>query len=621
MTDAFAEIVVLALGRSGTNLLMESLRAMDGNLGLFEIFNPDTRGGLEYHPEFLARLGSGQFTGRDDPALAALIQADQAEYFAHLAQVAQQLGKTSLTCKIFPEQISEAALAQILNRPNVRILFLTRCRIDRYMSDIKGEITNDYVTQDTTALKPDFNLAKCLATLADKDRLIERFLDLAQESGRPMALLDYDLDLNQPDHRRHAAITDALRQIGVTGALPLQSAPNWLSKQDKNPNWRAKIKDGFAAAAALQALGLLDYVESAPLMDRLPSVTGAANPKIAYRSAATLTANHRDILAQVWGNFECLSADPMVTFSTIQNHRAPLAEWMIGPKPGFAASKGVHFLRSTWSMQTMRLDGLAQSIHLAEQDNPGHMFIALHVNAAESANFHRSGIRSIAGNSAIFVDESGWSVDDPPHPDIPSADAVMIAGLQDWKNHHLAAGLDAPHFIYAAPNDAQIAKVRTHCPSAHMINHILGKGQYHRLSSAEIGSVFSRAKVSLALSLEEGVHRGSIESLLAGLPMVSVDSIGGRDAYYCDDNALIVAATAQAVREGVAQMVARQLDRAQVRRATLNLLLPERQYFERVANAVVQTHLGPLAPEIRVRDLFSIVTKYRKLGSMVAGLQ
>ena len=95
MTDAFAEIVVLALGRSGTNLLMESLRAMDGKLGLFEIFNPDTRGGLEYHPEFLARLGSGQFTGRDDPALAALIQADQAEYFAHLAQVAQQSQRSS----------------------------------------------------------------------------------------------------------------------------------------------------------------------------------------------------------------------------------------------------------------------------------------------------------------------------------------------------------------------------------------------------------------------------------------------------------------------------------------------------------------------------------------------
>lgn len=620
----FQEIIVLAMGRSGTNLLLENLRNLQGNIGLFEIFSPGTLGSLENHPAFFERLQANlgrSYMGQSDPALLERVLADQIGYFDILSRTAQEMGFQSISCKIFPTQASPAMLQHLLARPNVRILMLTRRRIDRYLSRKKGVLTQEYIGRETTNVLLDFDLTNCLTDMSQSDRDLAAFLDCAQGSGRPLAILGYERDLDQPDDLRHAAITAALAEIGVTQTLGSAVAPDWLPKQDKSPDWRHKVKDGFAAASALVGLGLLDYVESAPLMDLLPSRSTGALSKAQIRPAATLTAGNRGKLGQRGGYFESLGRDPLVTVTAIQDHQSILAEWMIGPEPAFAARKGVHFLRATWSMETQPLDALADRLRLAELDNPGHIFVALHVNAVEAENYRKSGIRSILGSSALFTDETLWASDAPPLSAIPKANAVMIAGLADWKNHHLAALLGPVHFIYAAPSKAQMDRVLALCPQAHMVNHILGKGQHLYLDAAQIAGVFSRSKLSLALSFEEGAHRGSMESLLAGLPVVSVAALGGRDAFYSDDNALIVAPNAQAVRDGVDQMVARRLTRAQVRKATLALLLPARHAFEQAANAVIQDHLGPLAPHLRVRDLVGLSRNYRKLADMTAGLQ
>ena len=55
MTE-FREILVLGLGRSGSNLLSSILRNIEGNAGFFEIFFEHKAQALQHFPEILKRV-------------------------------------------------------------------------------------------------------------------------------------------------------------------------------------------------------------------------------------------------------------------------------------------------------------------------------------------------------------------------------------------------------------------------------------------------------------------------------------------------------------------------------------------------------------------------------------
>ena len=85
--------------------------------------------------------------------------------------------------------------------------------------------------------------------------------------------------------------------------------------------------------------------------------------------------------------------------------------------------------------------------------------------------------------------------------------------------------------------------------------------------------------------------RASVECLLAGLPIVSVPSIGGRELLFSPDTALIVEPRREGVRVGVEAMLVRGLGRDEVRRATLGRVREERQRFLDAANRQIASEL------------------------------
>ncbi len=71
----------------------------------------------------------------------------------------------------------------------------------------------------------------------------------------------------------------------------------------------------------------------------------------------------------------------------------------------------------------------------------------------------------------------------------------------------------------------------------------------------------------------------SIEYMLAGLPIVSTPSRGGRDVFFDPDYCVVVEPNARAVREAVDALRARNIPREYVRARTLAKLEPERRRF------------------------------------------
>lgn len=616
--SGFKEILVLGLGRSGSNLLSSILRKIDGNAGFFEIFFEHKSQGLQHFPPILDRVSAAigaPVADCEDPGFLAARDGDPVAYFDALSRAAQAEGYRSLTCKIFARQLTLPHLQALLSRPNLSVIFLTRNRIDRYISDFKGKITNQYVKEDTTALRPRLDIKAFLARSFQQDSDLDDIHAAVLASGVRFSHLRYEADLDQDEDLRIAKVAKALQAVGMEPVFTTTLTEGWVVKQDTNPHWYDKVENGFEAAAALSGLGLAGYAVEAPL-------SGLALPRPAL-TVAVSDPRKDELLDEGGYNFR-LSADPMITFTAIQYGRSFFAEWMAGPTPAFDGRRGLHFLKPTWTMETTDLAPLALSLQQAESCNPGHSFVALHGTVQEAVAYRRVGIRSIPGNPNIFSDERHFAVDAEPHPDLPDADALYVARLAPWKNHQLAYGLRQTHCVYGEPVETsevqQFQKLQAECRTAVFVNHLLGRGKYHYLGRQELAAVMSRTKVSLALSVEEGVMRAAGECLLAGLPMVSVQSIGGRELLFTADTALVVEPTAEAVTIGVREMLARRLTRDEVRQATMARVREERTRFLDASNRMAASLLGPMTPPIRIEPLLDFTIRYVPLRKIIEDL-
>lgn len=121
----------------------------------------------------------------------------------------------------------------------------------------------------------------------------------------------------------------------------------------------------------------------------------------------------------------------------------------------------------------------------------------------------------------------------------------------------------------------------------HLVLNPMQDGLPVRMSHAEINAQLARAAVGLILSEQEGGNYASMEYMLAGLPVVSTHSIGGRDVYFDRDYCIICEPTREAVRDAVAQLKARNISREEVRARTLAKIEPERARFLALADEVL----------------------------------
>lgn len=91
--------------------------------------------------------------------------------------------------------------------------------------------------------------------------------------------------------------------------------------------------------------------------------------------------------------------------------------------------------------------------------------------------------------------------------------------------------------------------------------------------------------------------RGAMEYLLCGLPVVSTESIGGRDRYLIGPHVRIVASDADAVARAVRELKAAAIPPLAVREYIGRLITFDRHNFLSTANKLAEHKLG-------VRDRF-----------------
>ncbi len=188
-----------------------------------------------------------------------------------------------------------------------------------------------------------------------------------------------------------------------------------------------------------------------------------------------------------------------------------------------------------------------------------------------------------AGLDALFMNQNALVDPEIFHP-VPTVakrfDAVYDARICPFKRHHLARDVGSLALLAAVNphyhDEAYVREVRHALPVAHWYNDPLSP-DYRSLYPAEVNLRLNECRVGLCLSAEEGAMFASIQYLLAGLPVVSTRSRGGRDVFFDPDYVLIVDDDPRAVAEGVRSLSECPVPPAEIRRRTLERMAARRR--------------------------------------------
>jgi glycosyltransferase involved in cell wall biosynthesis len=174
-------------------------------------------------------------------------------------------------------------------------------------------------------------------------------------------------------------------------------------------------------------------------------------------------------------------------------------------------------------------------------------------------------------------------------------DAIYNAQLTAWKRHELALGIERCAFVFyradvgSSTDDSEAAIIARHArlaPGHVFINQIDASNLPFRLRPADVNKHLNRAAVGLCLSAVEGPMFASTEYLLAGLPVVTTPSRGGRDHYFDDEYCLTVPPDPRSIAEAVSVLKGRRIPRSYIRARTLERIEKDRRRFVDLINAI-----------------------------------
>jgi glycosyltransferase involved in cell wall biosynthesis len=282
------------------------------------------------------------------------------------------------------------------------------------------------------------------------------------------------------------------------------------------------------------------------------------------------------------GPIRMLSMAPPVFFSGI--HR----DEYLGIAPAFGRRYGKQkagfMIFPTW---TLERPGVPAAIKHRFDDHvarhPEHRLRFVCNTPEETKSLEELGLPAMFLNKNVMVSDRIFRPIQGAHVEF---DAVYTARFVPVKRHELAAAVPRVGYVtYLQGGEPWTGHFRTLHAAAvarnpnHMLLNDMVDGLPTYMSHQQVNAALNRAAVGLVLSEVEGSNYASVEYLLAGLPVVSTPSKGGRDVFFDPEYCIVCEPTPAAVRDAVAALRARNVPRELVRARTLAKIEAERKRF------------------------------------------
>jgi glycosyltransferase involved in cell wall biosynthesis len=285
-----------------------------------------------------------------------------------------------------------------------------------------------------------------------------------------------------------------------------------------------------------------------------------------------------------FGPVKLLSTDPPIFLSGIPYDEYVGVARAFGNRYGNVKAGFIIF--PTWTIEAPdKARSLRQAFLHHTQLYPEHRFRYI-CNTIEEASVLES-----VGQPALFLNHK-FTVSEQvfrPLPDVPvEFDAIYNARFVAEKRHDLAADIDSVAYLaYSEPQEIRQnefrklwAETKVRCPNHALLNVIDDDGLPISQSHQDVNIALARAATGLILSEAEGASYAAMEYMLAGLPVVSTPSIGGRHVYFDPEYTIICEPDPRSVREAVGALKERNISRDYIREKTLQKIKPERHRFQ-----------------------------------------
>jgi len=167
--------------------------------------------------------------------------------------------------------------------------------------------------------------------------------------------------------------------------------------------------------------------------------------------------------------------------------------------------------------------------------------------------FKSVGFSAIECHHNLFCDECTFKVG----PSERTFDAVYNAVLRPYKRHNLASEVKSLRLVTGSVDGRSRLNELG-------VAHAVVNDRF--LTKSEVNDVFGMSNCGLALSAEEGGMLAATEYLLAGLPIVTTYSRGGRHMWYTKENHRLVGADKNEIARAVQAFCYEGCDRESIRR-------------------------------------------------------
>lgn len=283
----------------------------------------------------------------------------------------------------------------------------------------------------------------------------------------------------------------------------------------------------------------------------------------------------------------CINKDPIIII-TYGNPMAGATQ--LSP---YLADRKVYFLAGAW--WTFLDPQLLSSTHIAyramRDTFPEHNYIFLTNDSRENDSLNTLDLPNFFCHHNAFIDERIFR----PLPNIRKClDAVYTARLIKIKRHKLAKDILKWGLLYGYDSSEykkQLSYLRHLCrmmPSMVLLNGDPEINQYQYFEPQQICEAYNKAHVGLCLSAIEGGNYSTTEYMLCGLPVVSTNSVGGREFFLDQTISRIVEDNPQAVAQGVSELIDQQISPHFVRLQTLQKLETLRNDFIWLVNLILE---------------------------------
>jgi glycosyltransferase involved in cell wall biosynthesis len=317
-----------------------------------------------------------------------------------------------------------------------------------------------------------------------------------------------------------------------------------------------------------------------------PGQGNAAQPAGAPRDAKPITPS----MPIDFGPVRLLSVAPPVFLSGI-----PYDEYL-GIANAFAQRYGNmrcgFIIFPTWSIDDPRHPpAIRQKFADHSRLYPNHRFLFICNTPREAQLLEEHDLPATFLNKNITVSDRIFRP--MPGPEV-EFDAIYNARFVRLKRHELAAAIPRVGYVTYVEDAAYSQEFRDLYAAAlarnpdHLVLNELVDGLPAHMPQDHVNVALGRAAVGLVLSKEEGSSYASMEYLLAGLPVVSTPSKGGRDVFFDPDYCIVCPPEPAAVRDAVAALRSRNIPREVIRARTLARIEPERRRFLTVVDDLVE---------------------------------